>query len=483
MQVDEVCCSKSIQPNQPVLYVLASEKSETMKQIKNVFSVFDGMSCLQQALNRSRIRFERYYASEIDKHAIKVTQANYPETIQLGSIININPDDFENIDFFAGGSPCQSFSFAGKRKGMSTKDEIEITTLEQYLQLKSEGFEFEGQSYLFWEYMRLLTAFRKKNPNIKFLLENVMMGEKWEKILTRAIGVNPIEINSALVSAQNRRRLYWTNIGMEPGGLFGDPVSIIKQPKGRGILLRDILEPEVSDKYFLSEKFLSQLKEKKGLNIKSPDDKSNCFTAGGNSGGLHSDMTLILQGCVRFGRTTEAKKIRSENLKKGFDHTPFAEKEIIGIDPDKMNTLTTGSSKDNLILQVNQSTESGGKQPYQQNRVYDSDGISPALCANKSDLLIQVGQLNTSYESNGRVYSSSGKSKCINSGSNGGGEAGQRTGIYLHDSKIRRLTPIECERLQTVPDNYTNHVSDTQRYRMLGNGWTIDVIVHLLSYL
>jgi site-specific DNA-cytosine methylase len=155
--------------------------------------------------------------------------------------------DYEYKTF--SGSPCQSFSFAGKRKGMSTKCETEILTLEHYLELKAEGYEFEGQSYLFWEYMRLLNEVKPKY----FLLENVMMGEKWEKILSKAIGVKPIEINSALVSAQNRRRLYWTNIGMQPMGLFGDLESIIPQPKDKGILLKDILESEVDAKYYLSQ--------------------------------------------------------------------------------------------------------------------------------------------------------------------------------------------------------------------------------------
>ena len=436
----------------------------------NVFSAFDGMSCLQQALSRSGIHYDNYYASEIDKHAIKVTQANYQNTIQMGSVTDINPDELPIIDLFGGGSPCQSFSFAGKRKGMSTKDEVEILTLDHYLQLKAEGYEFEGQSYLFWEYMRLLTAFRKKNPNVKFLLENVMMGEKWEKVLTKAIGVHPIEINSALVSAQNRRRLYWTNIGMVPSGLFGDMDHTIQQPEDKLILLGDILEENVPDKYFLKDETVQSLLNWEARNkengngfkvefktadlesavlstgsmkssstflkigkdgkVKNNQDKASCFTAGANSGGNHSDMDLI---CVASrGRNPENPKRRES----GLDTEQQLEPRFDG----KTNCLTS-VQKDNLILQINPSKESGGKQPYQQNRVYDSEGISPALCANKSDLLIK------------------------------------------ENTRVRRLTPIECERLQTVTDGYTNHVSDTQRYRMLGNGWTVEVIVHILSYL
>ena len=122
----------------------------------NVLSLFDGMSCGQQALERSGIKVDNYFASEIDKYAIKVTMNNYPNTIQLGSVVGVDGYSLPKIDLLIGGSPCQSFSFAGKRKGMSTKDEQEILTLDHYLQLKAEQYEFEGQSYLFWEYMRLL---------------------------------------------------------------------------------------------------------------------------------------------------------------------------------------------------------------------------------------------------------------------------------------------------------------------------------------
>jgi DNA-cytosine methyltransferase len=308
----------------------------------NVLSLFDGMSCGQQALERAGIIVDNYFASEIDKYAIQVTMANYPNTKQLGSVVNVDGYSLPKIDILIGGSPCQSFSFAGKRKGMSTKDEQEILTLDHYLELKSEGFEFEGQSYLFWEYMRLLNEVKPKY----FLLENVMMGEKWEKILSKAIGVKPIMINSSLVSAQNRQRLYWTNIGLEPQGLFGDLETIIEQPKDKGILLKDILEKEVDSKYFLSERII------KGF-LNKPAAWAKCFVP----------------------------------------------RDING----KSDCLTTGQ--------------------------------------------FQVGN------------------------------------NYIKIDKIRRLTPKEFERLQTVKEDYTKHVSDTQRFRMLRNGWTIDVIAHILNYI
>jgi DNA-cytosine methyltransferase len=403
----------------------------------NVLSLFDGMSCGQQALERCGIEVENYYASEIDKYAIQVTMANYPNTIQLGSVVDVNGFDLPKIDLLIGGSPCQSFSFAGKRKGMATKCETEILTLEHYLELKAEGYEFEGQSYLFWEFMRLLNECKPKY----FLLENVEMGEKWEKVLSKAIGVNGIHINSALVSAQNRKRIYWTNIGMQPGGLFGDLESIIQQPKDKGILLKDILESEVNEKYFLSDKMIAGF---------------------------------------------ERHKERHNDKGTGFGYVPKTE-------VDKGNSLRANAAlapTDNMIKikqvkQINPSLESGGNQPYQQNRIYDTDGISPALCANKSDLLIKT--LNENQQKKFNLNINSDKANALTLAQGRAGSSSEYmdavSKIANITSRIRRLTPIECERLQTVKDNYTNHVSDSQRYKMLGNGWTIDVIAHIFNYL
>jgi len=386
---------------------------------KIALSLFDGMSCAQIALIEQGIEIDTYYASEIDKHAIAQTQFNFPNTIQLGSVVDVDVSKLKPIDILFGGSPCQSFSFAGKRKGMATKCDIEILTLDHYLELKQSGFQFEGQSYLFWEYMRVLTDIRKYNPNVLFLLENVEMGEKWEKVLTQAIGIEGLHINSALVSAQNRKRIYWTNIGIEQRGLFDEYYPGIPQPKDRGILLKDILESEVPDKYYLSEKMLKyisnakfnqdrvvlneidkstclqterpvHLKIDKQGTPKNNQDKASCFTAGGNSGGNHSDMDLI---CVASrGRNPENPKSRKSGLE--------TEQQLEARKDGKTNCLTS-VQKDNLLLT---------------------------------------------------------------------------------DYRIRRLTPTECARLQTIPTWYKWNCSDTQQYRMLGNGWTIDVIKHILSF-
>jgi DNA (cytosine-5)-methyltransferase 3A len=229
------------------------------------------MSCGQLALNRANVHYDKYYASEIEKNSIKVTQHNFPNTIQLGDVSKVNGKDLDKIDLIMGGSPCQSFSFAGKMKGMATKDEKEILSLESYLSLKEAGFEFEGETYLFWEYVRLL---KETNPTY-FLLENVMMKDYWKKVISDTLGVEPIMINSNLVSAQDRKRLYWTNI------------PNVGQPDDLGLHLRDIMEESVADKYNITERFY---KKKEGTlsysksrgNIRPPERKSKTLTTSGH---------------------------------------------------------------------------------------------------------------------------------------------------------------------------------------------------------
>lgn len=395
----------------------------------NILSLFDGMSCGQQALNRCGFEVTNYFASEIDKHAIKVTQHNYPNTIQLGSVINVDGYSLPKIDLLLGGSPCQSFSFAGKRKGMSTKDEQEILTLEHYLELKSEGFEFEGQSYLFWEYMRLLNELRTKNPNVYFLLENVEMGEKWELVLSKAIGVKGIHINSALVSAQNRKRIYWTNIGLKRAGLFGDLESIIEQPNDKRILLKDILESQVDEKYFLSEKMIQGFERHKERHI----EKGTGFIFNPTIG---DKKTACLRANASIAPTDNSVIVHNMMLRSG--------------DPTKGGT----------------------------GHLTRSDGKTYCLDTNQSNA-VEIIPMDFRFDEGFRPREN-GKSPTLCLGSENGlsGNA-----LAMINSRIRRLTPIECERLQTVEHNYTNCVSDSQRYKMLGNGWTIDVICHILNYL
>jgi DNA (cytosine-5)-methyltransferase 3A len=273
----------------------------------NVLSLFDGMSCGRIALERVGIPVDKYFASEIDKYAIQVTQKNYPDTIQLGDVTQLNGEKGIH-DLLIGGSPCQGFSFAGK------------------------GLNFEdSRSRLFFEFVRLLD---ETNPKY-FLLENTMMKQEHQDIITRYLGVKPIEINSALVSSQNRVRLYWTNI---PG---------ITQPEDKKIFVQDILED-------------------------------------GN-----------------YVAAMRARYIDKEKTKT---------KQFIEFRHDnKSNALTT----------------------VQKNNVVVWERLNEKILASKI--------------------------------------------------KYRYLTPLETERLQTVPENYTDCVSDTQRCRLLGNGWTVDVIAHIFK--
>lgn len=247
-----------------------------------VLSLFDGMSCGQIALKELGAHVERYYASEVDKFAIAQTQLNFPETVQLGDVRNIDARKLGHVDLLLGGSPCQSFSFAGKRAGMSTKQNEEIYTLDRYLELKQAGFEFEGQSYLFWEYIRILHELRETNPNVFFLLENVEMGKKWEKVLSEAIGLQGVHINSALVSAQIRKRIYWTNIRIAQT-TGGDWITDIPQPEDKGILLRDILEDDadVDEKFYLKAQTVQNLIAHKLRNEAAKRNYGAVFHTGG----------------------------------------------------------------------------------------------------------------------------------------------------------------------------------------------------------
>jgi site-specific DNA-cytosine methylase len=243
-----------------------------------VWSLFDGMACCHIALKELGIPIESYISSEVDKAAIATEIRNFPDMVQVGDVTKIDVADlvakYGVPDLLTAGSPCQSFSFSGKMKGMSTATGEEIYTLDRYLELKKEGFQFEGQSYLFWEFMRILTELREYNPNILYFLENVKMLEKWERCLSHAVGIRGVHINSALVSAQSRQRIYWSNFRVKDLGsasLFDfsdDPFHLpdyetdIPQPEDRGIVINDILEDAADSKYYLRDEVVGKLMAK-----------------------------------------------------------------------------------------------------------------------------------------------------------------------------------------------------------------------------
>lgn len=384
----------------------------------NVVSLFDGMSCGRLALERAGLGVNVYYSSEVDKFAIQTANKNYPQDswTRLGDVRNIDPSIFAPVHLLMGGSPCQSFSFAGKQAGMSTRDNAEILTLDHYLALKSAGFEFEGQSYLFWEYVRLLEAVRPKY----FLLENVIMTKKWERVISGALDVEPIMINSALVSAQNRKRLYWTNI---PG---------VSQPGDQGILLRDILEDGFADR-----------------------DKSLTLTATYHKGGSlkeyleKSKRQLVIRDKAQTITNCYEKKTAENMVKR------------------KETGLIVGAIRTHGALKFKN----------EKSQCIDANYHKGPDNHRQRTFCIRVGEADIKgHDSIRRVDAPEGKVPTVTT--MGGGNREPK--VALDNVHWRKLTPLECERLQTVPDNYTEGVSKTQRYKMLGNGWTIDVIAHIL---
>jgi len=293
-------------------------------KIRNVLGAFDGISCGRLSLERAGIEFDNYYSSEIDKYAMQIADKNYPDNIQLGDILNWRDWDLENIDLIIGGSPCQGFSVVGKQLNFD-----------------------DPRSRLFFVYLEIVKHFKPKY----FLLENVVMNKEIQDIISNLLGVEPILINSSLVSAQNRRRLYWTNI------------PDVTQPDDLGINLSDVLE---SNNDWSSAHIVSR---RLGADGKRKDN----------------DKSIESSKCVEVGKN-----------------------------PNKAYCLTT-VNKDSVICR------------FTKGRHTDAYG------ANLNDW--------------------------------------------------RNLTNVECERLQTLPDNYTTGVAESNRRRLIGNGWTVDVIAHIFRHM
>ncbi len=426
------------------------------------------MSCGQIALRELGVTIDKYYASEVDKFAIQNTMFNFPGTVQLGDVRNVDARQLGHIDLLIGGSPCQCFSFAGKRAGMSTKTKENITTLSRYLELKQQDFEFEGQSYLFWEYVRILSEVRETNPNVFFMLENVEMGKQWEQVINEALGICGVHINSALVSAQVRKRIYWTNIRIEQRNLFGLPHSAIPQPEDRRIYIKDILDEEVDEKYYLSPEYVEKLlaynkrQEEHGNGFKAvfhkETDKMCTLTVGrsvkdlvcvAQRGRSYRGEPQHLEESPNPGKTNCLTTVSKDNLimqrPRGFNKGGiFAEKSpTLSANSWQQNNLLVAKTKYD-IKQLNPSRGSGGTQPYKQDRVYAAEGKSPALM---------------------------------------NGHGGQTINVLVVRIQVRRLAPTECARLQTIPEWYKWNVSETRQYRMLGNGWTVEVIKHIFSFM
>ena len=319
----------------------------------NILSLFDGMSCGQIALNRLGVKYDKYFASEIDKYAMQITKQNYPDTIHIGDVTAIKAAELPKIDLLMGGSPCQGFSFAGSQLAFN-----------------------DPRSKLFFEFVRLLKELKPKY----FLLENVRMKKEYLDIITEHLGVKPILINSALVSAQNRQRYYWTNI------------PEIAQPKDKGIVLKDILETNPNEITKMSDKFVNrQMKNKKDkcLIDETKTKASNLSAMEYVKNGRQGDyLACDYDGKPKqVGIATDMSsfKINDKTVKKyvpdidGEFCDPYNKKMIKG---NKSTTLRTNSSNGNLWInqkpkQVGIATDINGHDILK--RVYSQEGKSPTI--------------------------------------------------------------------------------------------------------
>lgn len=379
-----------------------------------VLSLFDGMSCGAIALREAGISVKQYFASEIDRQAIRQTQQNFPDTIQLGNVTDVKATDLPPIDLLIGGSPCQGFSFAGKQLNFS-----------------------DPRSKLFFEYVRILREIQAYNPDVKFLLENVRMLSEYENIISSHLGIFPIAINSALVSAQNRYRLYWTNIRIKSvPDLFGSTLHTdIPQPEDRGIYLRDILDSDVDSRFYLKPDEIDKLVRQREYGVQ------------------------------------EQGNIPDENiLDLWFDpydrDTPFLRHDFERIDPDKVssrNPLYPAPDIARVPIQA-----------IQKNHLIRD-------CRNESSsTLVIPGSVVKPQFGGGFRPIVSGKASCLVASSS---KFAAMLIVNGDDMVIRYLTPAECCRIQTIPQWYEWNCSEPQIYRLLGNGWTVDVISHIFRYL
>lgn len=387
-----------------------------------VCSLFDGCSGTQIALKNLGIPVYKYYASEIDKYAIQITRKNFPNTIHLGDVKEIEGEDFiHDIDLLTAGSPCQGFSFAGKQL----------------------AFEDE-RSVLFFEFIRLLEELKPKY----FLLENVKMKKEHQEVINNAIGkiypecvsgslfgIEPIEINSSLVSAQNRKRLYWTNIPLKQ-----------EQPDDLGIVLKDILETHPDPKHEISDQKKDRVlntKRGKGRFYTAKDEKIGTVIAG-----YHKEPT----DAPYLETYKTPKQVAVAADVNGHDSLKRIYSEV-GKSPT-VNAHGGGNTEPKVAVNL------GNKIPISKLSVKkyvpnpDAEFVDPY---NKKTI---TGDKSTTLRTNS---------------SNGN--------MWVNDKEVswRKLTPLECERLQTLPDNYTEGVSNTQRYKMIGNGFTIKVIEHFFE--
>ena len=446
----------------------------------NVLSLFDGISGTQVALDRLGVRVNNYYASEIDEYAMKTTLKNYPSTIMLGDVKNWETWhlitrqnlDWSSIDLVVGGFPCQAWSNAGLKKG-----------------------DKDPRGMLFWTMLDIMKLVLEENPKAKFLIENVRMKNEFEEYITfhteEALGkVNKHLINSALVSAQNRKRFYWTNI------------DGIEQPEDQGLVLADILMDGCVDR-----------------------DKSYCIDANYYKGGNPKSYFGKGRRQLIFNRPCELRdfdsKAQCHHVANATDINGNESIKRVYADSGKSPTLTTmgGGHREPKVLIIPQKVKVRKYEvniPKLQKTLRDHKKMTILTNKNLADLLdvpvtkvehwfrtdssfaipsediwfrlkdllvIKTDEFDKSivcfevrdgkFDMADRVYSQDGKSPTI---------VASNVAKVMDQPTYRKLRPCECEALQTFPIGYTEGISNTQRYKALGNSFTVSVIQHILNY-
>lgn len=387
-----------------------------------VVSLFDGISCGRVALERAGLPISHYVAYEIDVDAVNCSKWNWPDIEHFGDVELAEFTDFKGYDLVIGGFPCTDLSIGkNNREGLKGK-----------------------HSRLFWELVR---AIKEINPRYFLVENNYRMPKKDEAIITEALGVSPIHINSALVSAQNRDRLYWTNI------------PNVEQPIDRGIYLSEILESKVPAKYYHKEGALGYLANGRIHRIQNiNNDKSNTLTAG-YSKGVPLNAVAVRNESTRvatLGKDSQGNRVYDIN---GKSITISATSGGIGRNTGLYAIPATGVA----LRSWPRNTKSGRyKRPETR---YDEKANALTSVQTDSMAIIDGGCYKVE---NGILFFKD-----------------KEVPIKLPDGyyAIRKLTPVECERLQTLPDGYTEMLSDTQRYKALGNGWNVDTIAHIFNYI
>ena len=430
----------------------------------NVLSLFGGIETGYAALRDAGVPIENYYSSEIDKNAIKVSAHNYPEIVHIGDVCSVSVADIQFIpDLLIAGFPCTDLSFAGKQAGLDGT-----------------------MSGLFFEAVRILRECQAVNPNVLFLFENVPMAKRHEWVINEMLGLRPWANNAALVSAQNRKRLWWSNVRTKKVGLFGEIHTDFPQPEDRGIMLADILEKEVDKKYFLSGEAMERISRTLYSKPQVNPEKTGTINCKNNSGQLSCDSGTTLIGVVNdMGslRKVEKSNCIDANFHKGMDN--HGQRTLAVVEVITHNMMPRNGKGQ------------GGK-----GHLSKTDGKS-YCCDTGQTNAVEVVCLNPKRTEYGKAVRKDYEAGKIEGAKRSDmavpqprddGKTGTITTVEKDNTvqvghTLRRLTPVEVCRLFTLPDdlfkdeNGNNIIAETNQYKALGNGWVMKVVSHIFSFL